>query len=112
MKLNNKRNKHYVALRISLADRKFLQYLKKSVPTATFRDSEKLLARSLSCHIKALSVMHDTMVLEIDGSISKKESKAVFDELDRTFGQFVRAVNKNIRALAKRKKIKKSVRKR
>ena len=107
MKLNRKGNKNYIVLPISQTERKFLQYFKKSVPAATVRDSEKLLARSLSCHIKALSVMHDTMILEIEKSISKKQSKAVFDELDNTFGRFVRTVNKNIRTLAKRKKVKK-----
>ncbi len=76
-------------------DWKYLKGFRKYESPKHVVNMEKYLSKVASLHIKAIFVMTSALMLEADKKPTKKKSKSVFRDLDKTLAGFAKIVDRN-----------------
>jgi hypothetical protein len=84
---------HY-NLRLTARDKNFIRELHKYGDTRTAKNNDKYLTQAFSTHLRAVFVMQTALMFRAAAWISPVKCDGVFNELDRSFVNFEKIVDR------------------
>jgi hypothetical protein len=93
------RNSHYLLVKLNARDRKYLEGFRKHESKKVVRNTDKYFSSMISIHTKAVFVMQTAMILEDKKMASPALINAVFNDLDKSMYNHVKAITKYYKKL-------------
>ena len=92
MKLTKRKNSHYLLVKLSARDWKYMDGFRKHESSKVVKNTDTYFSSMIAIHTKAVFVMQTAMILEEKKMASPALLNAVFNDLDKSMHGHVKVI--------------------